>query len=223
MANGTFVSTAWTGPQKLQELMVQSETRVRMGTDYLYGSLETSSSAYTAAYGYASVGLKAGNSFDLGLVASLGLEITNEKEKFEAANVLDSGINLMTGESAVLSVGVVQFDPRVLQMCLSNGVMYEVGTSARERLFTVGAAAGSVTRPIELAATNIFTGAPGTPVDTESGISAIIVTFYDMECTSGLPWGDIVANSIHTLELEFTARSVSERAAGNRMLSVYIF
>lgn len=205
-------------------LMVQAETRIRIGTEYLYGSLNTSAGAgYIAAYGYASVGLTSGKYFDIGLVKSLGIEITNEKSEFEAANVLKSGIYTMTAEDATLSVGVTQFDPRVLQMCMSNGIMFPLADGSR--LFTVGGSSASVTRPVEISTTNIFTDAPSSQASniSASGITGIVVTFYDAECTSGLPWGDIVANDLNSLDLEFKARSVLARDAGNRFLSVYVF
>lgn len=217
MATGTYFTTA--APAKVEELMAQWETRIRIGKQSLYGSLETSSATYTNYE--ASIGLVDAQAFDIGLVESLGLEITVEKEEYEAANVLSSGIFFVTEESAVLSVGVKQFDPRILRLCVSNGIMYEMGN---ERLITVGAATGQeVTRPLEISSTNVFQFAPAAPTDTETGVTSIVTTIYDAEVTSGLPWGDIVAGELNTLDLEFQARSVSAREKGNRLLSFYIF
>ncbi len=214
MAVGTYFTTA--GPASIEGLLVQMETRLRIGTSRLYGSLETTSWTYTTYE--ASVGLSA--SWDVGQVASLGLEITSELEEVESANIRSSGIFVAGAEEATLSVGVRQFDARTLELAMNNAVMYTLGD---ERMFTVGGACTTRARPIELAATNVACGAPSTPGDVLAGVTAIVVTFYDMQCTSGLPWGDIVANELSTLELEFSALPVTARALGNRLLNIYVF
>lgn len=222
MATGSQFTTA--SPTVLESLLVQMESRVRIGTERLYGSLETTSAVYTdATYGNASIGLVASKSFDLGYVDSLGIEITNEQSEVEAANVLSTGLNFLTGESAKLSVGIKQYDPRVLKLAMGTGVLFDINGPNAEKLITVGGACSVESRPVEVSTTNIYCGKPATPGDTTQGISAIVVTFYDMQCTSGLPWSEITAGGLNKIDLEFTASSVSDNPLGNRLLNFYIF
>jgi len=115
---------------------------------------------------------------------------------------------------------VMQFDPRVLELMVGTGVLYTLGN---ERLITVGGKCNTARRPIEIAATNIGCNAPAAPTSTLTGISGIVITAYDANCTSGLPWGDILANELSVLDTEWTVRPVSARALGNRLFNVYIF
>lgn len=218
MAAGNYFTTAT--PQVLAGLMMQSETRVRIGTSRLYtvGALDTTSALYLA-YG-ASIGLTTANSFDLGEVASLGFEHVPSFEKPDVANVLESSIEVLTEEEVTISIGIMQFDPRIFQIMIRTGTMYTVGN---EVLITAGAKCGDTRRPMELAALNIGCNAPAAPVSTLVGISAIIITIYDVACTSGLPWSDMLANELNVLDSEWTAYPVSSKAAGNRLFSVYMF
>ena len=216
MAVGSYFTTV--GPTTTEQLLVQMESTVRIGTSRLYGSLETTSFAYTAYE--ASIGLAAGQSWELGQVDSIGIEVTSELEEVESANIRQSGIFVAGAEEATLSVGVREYNVNTLDIAMNNAIMYRIGD---EVLFTVGGACTTKSRPIEVAATNIACGAPSTTGDVESGVSAIVVTFYDMQCTSGLPWGDIVAGELNTLELEFSALPVTARALGNRFMSIYVF
>ena len=222
---GQFFTTA--SPVVEKGLTVQAETRVRVGTENLYGSLTNSGDLYHEDYKFASVGLQAGKNFDLGLIDSIGFEYTNEQDEYEAGNIQKSGVYTIGTEEATVSLGVTQFDPETLRLCLSSGLFYkvgEVGVSDNEVLFTAGGGTcTSATRPIEIAAENISCGSPSLPGDTATDISAIVITVYDCLCTSGLPWSDIVANELHVLDLEFTARTVLERAPGARLFSIYIF
>lgn len=214
---GTYFTTGT--PTATEALMAQWQTRVRIGTQNLYGSLETTSDLYTN-YG-ASIGLINGQSYDIGLLESIGLELTAEKEEYEAANVISSGIFFVTEETAVLSLGLKEFDPRTLQLCVTNGILRELGD---ERLYTIGSATGqNVNRPIEIASENIFQSAPSSPGDTEIGISAMVMTIYDTECTSGLPLSDIIAGELNTVDLEFSARPVAGNDNGNKLMNIYIF
>lgn len=216
MAVGSYFTTA--SPVVLAGLVVQSETRVRIGTARLYGSLEVTSLPYTTYQ--ASIGLVAGNSFDLGEVASLGFEHVPTFEQPDVANVLQSSLEVLTEEETTISIGIQQFDPRVLELLVGTGVMYTFGN---ERVIIVGGKCNTARRPIEIAATNIGCNAPATPTSTLTGISGIVITVYDANCTSGLPWGDILANEINVLDTEWMAHPVTERAVGNKLFSIYLF
>jgi hypothetical protein len=215
MAVGTYFTTA--GPSDALGFMIQAESRIRLGTQNLFGSLETTSWTYST-YG-ASIGLKAGQSIDLGQVESLGFTHNPTFEALESANIQQPTVYTLTGEETVLTVGVRQFDPRVLEVALGTSVMYKLG---QEYLITFGGACTLKSRPIEIAVTNIGCNTLSSP-NVDSGITAIVLTVYDTQCTSGLPWDSIVANEINMLDLEFTAKPVLANALGNRLGSIYIF
>lgn len=214
---GNYFTSA--SPQAIAELTVQSETRVRVGTTRLYvgGSLDTTSALYTA-YG-ASIGVVAGNSFDLGELASLGFEHVPTFEKPDVANVIESSLDVLSEEETTISMGVMQFDPRLLEIAVGTGTLYTIGN---ERLITVGGKCTVTRRPIELSAENIGCNAPSAPVDTLTGISLIVITAYDCAFTSGLPWSDILANEISVLDLEASVFPVRTKVSGNYLFNIYI-
>lgn len=216
MAVGTYFTTA--SPVVVAGLVMQSETRVRVGTSRLYSSLETTSLMYTTHE--ASLGLLAGQSFDLGELSSLGFEHVPTFERPDAANVLESSLEVLSDEETTISIGVQQFDPRILDLMVGTGVLYTIGN---ERLITVGGKCNTARRPIEISATNIGCNSPGTPTDVETSISAIVITAYDANCQNGLPWSDIIANELNTLDTEWMVHPVPARAAGNRLFNLYIF
>ena len=221
MAVGSYFTTA--SPVVLAGLVVQSETRVRVGLYSLYkGSLETTSATYKMYN--APVGLVAGNSFDLGEVASLGFEHVPSFESPDVANVLQSSLEVLSEEETTISIGVMQFDPRMLELLIRTGVMYTVGLGGNERLITGGGkcAAGN-RRPIEISATNIGCNAPAAVGSTLTQITAIIITAYDCGSTSGLPWSDIVSKELSVLDTEWKVYPVSAHALGNKLFSIYIF
>jgi hypothetical protein len=216
MATGTYFTTA--GPTILTGLMMQSETRVRIGTDRLWGSLEVSSAAYVAYM--ASIGVRDGFSWDLGLLASLSFEHVATMTEPDVANLLTSPVEFLETEEVTIGVGIYQFDPRTFEIALATGTMYTIGN---ERLFVVGGKCTTDRRPLEIAATNIGCYAPDSPSSVLTALTAIIITVYDAQCTSGLPWSEMLANTINTIELEFSAKQVTTLAAGNRLFSVYMF
>lgn len=215
MASGAYFTTA--GPTVLTGLMLQSETRVRMGTIRLWGSLEVTSASY-AAYS-ASIGLKTANSWDLGLLSSLSFEHVPSFSEPDVANLLSSPVEILESEEVTIGIGVYQFDPRTIEVALGTGTMYEIGN---ERLYIVGGKCTTHRRPLELAATNIGCYAPSSPTSVLTAISMIVITVYDAQCTSGVPWSEIIANALNVLELEFSAKQVTSLAAGNRLFSVYV-
>lgn len=215
MAVGTYFTTS--GPQDSLAFMIQAESRVRMGTQKLYGSLEVASWTY-ATY-EASIGLQNGKAIDVGQVESLGFNHVPNFEPLESANTQQPSIYVLTGEETTLTVGVRQFDPRILEAAIGTGVLYKLG---QEYLLTFGGACNITSKPWEIAVTNIGCDKPGS-ANAENGITAIVLTLYDVMLTSGLPWDSIVANEINVLELEGAARPVLARALGNRLGNLYIF
>lgn len=216
MASGSYFTTA--APTVLTGLLIQSETRVRMGTQRLWGSLEVTSAAY-AAYS-ASIGLQTANCWDLGLLSSLSFEHVPSFTEPDVANLLSSPVEILESEEVTIGIGVYQFDARTIEVALGTGTMYAIGN---ERLFIVGGKCTTARRPIELAATNIGCYAPTSPTSVLTGLTGIVITVYDAQCTSGVPWSEIVANALDVLELEFAAKQVTSLAAGNRLFSVYMF
>lgn len=216
MAVGTYFTTA--APQDALGYMVQSESRVRVGTENLYGSLETTSWTYST-YG-ASIGLQAGKALDFGQIESLSFSHVPTFEPLEAANVQQPSVYVLTGEETTISVGVYQFDPTVIELALGTGTKYELGN---EYLIPFGGGCTQNSVPLEISVTNIGCNTPASPDATAAGITAIVMTIYDVQATSGLDWGDIVANNINSFSLELQAKSVNSNALGNRMGNLYLF
>ncbi len=218
---GNYFTTA--SPQVLAGLVMQSETRVRVGTARLYegglsNSLETSSALYDAYN--TPIGLVAANSFDLGELSSIGFEHVPTFEQFDASNVLQSSLTVLSEEETTISMGLTQFDPRVLELAVGTGSMAEIGD---ERLIMVGGACSAPRRPIEIAAENIGCNAPSAPTSVLTGLSAIVITGYDCQCTSGLPLSELVAGELVTYDLEWTVYPVPAHATGNKLFNLYLF
>jgi len=210
----TYYSPA--SPTVSEGFLVSAESRVLLGTEYLYGSLETSSWTYTTYQ--ASIGLKSGKSIDLGLLESLGFSHVPSFEAVEAANVSTSNIWVLTGEETTLSIGLRQFNPTVLTMALGTATMYSLDN---ERLITFGGSCNIVSRPMSVEFTNVSCSAPSTENIT-NGVSIGVLTLYDCICTSGLPWDDINAGALNSISLEFKARPVSSLPRGNRLGCLYL-
>ena len=216
MAVGTYFTTA--APTDALGYMIQAESRVRVGTSNLYGSLEVSSWTYTT-YG-ASIGLQAGQAIDLGQVESLGFSHTPTFEPLESANIQNPSVYTLTGEETTVSVGVQQFNPKLLELSVGTGTLYQLGT---EYLLPFGGACSQLSYPLEISVTNIGCNRPTSPDAAASGITAIVLTLYDVQATSGLDWGDIIANEINNFSLELQAKAVNSNALGNRIGNLYIF
>jgi len=214
--SGNYFTTA--SPSTLAGLVMQAETRVRVGTSRLYGSLETSTALYAAHE--ASIGLVGGNSFDLGELTSIGFEHVPTFERADVANVLRSSLEVLSDEETTISMGLTQFDARVLELSVGTGSMVTVGD---ERLIIVGGKCSAPRRPIEIAAENIGCNAPTATTDVLTALSAIVITAYDCQCTSGLPLSELVAGQLTTYDLEWTVHPVAERATGNKLFNILIF
>ena len=217
MAVGSYFTTG--APSDALGYMVQAESRVRLGLYELYGSLETTSWTYTT-YG-TSIGLKAGTAIDLGQVESLSFTHQPSFEALESANVQQATVYVLTGEETTVGIGLRQFDPRVLQVAL--GTAQDLIVLGNDYLMPFGGACTATRRPLEIAVTNIGCNKPTSPDAAASGITAIVLTLYSVQATSGLDWGDIVANAVNTIDLEFSAVPVNANALGNRLGNLYIF
>lgn len=207
-----------TGPQVVAGLIMQSETRVQIGTARLWGSMEVSSAAYLTYT--ASIGLQSGKGIDLGELESIGFSHAPTFENPDTANVVRSSLELLTEEETTISLGIRQFDPQVLELMVGTGVMYTLGNA---RLITGGGKCTTEKRPIEIYASNIGCNAPAAEQSVLTGITAIVITAYDCSCTSGIPWDDILANEINVLDTEWTVHPVNSLDAGNRRFSVFIY
>lgn len=220
---GNYFTTA--SPTVVAGLVMQSETRVRVGTVRLYeggpaasNSLETTSALYLAHN--TPIGLVAANSFDLGELTSIGLEHVPTFERPDVANVLQSSLEVLSEEETTISMGVTQFDPRLLELAVGTGSIVTVGD---ERLIPVGGSCSAPRRPVEIAAENIGCNAPSAPTSVLTAISAIVITAYDAACTSGLPLSEIVAGELTTMDLEWTVHPVPAHATGNKLFNLYIY
>lgn len=208
----------WGAPQTLEGLMIQSESRVRLGKNKLYGSLETSSVSYTT-YGIP-LGLVEEYAWDLGLLSSLSMEQTPTYEQVESANVRQSGIYILTEEELTVTVGMYQYNVDILNLAFGTGNIYRFN-GGQEAVMSIGDGCVDSSRPLEIATTNVYCGS-GSLTGIDSRIRAILITVYDAVCTSGVPWSDINAGSLNELELEFQARNVLTHDQGNRYASIYV-
>jgi hypothetical protein len=204
-------------PTVNEGFLLQPESRVLLGTQYLYGSLEVSSWTY-ATY-TASIGLQAGQSIDLGGLESLGFSQVPTFEPVESANIQDSNIWVLSGEETTVSVGLRQFDPRVIQMALGTGTMYNLGD---DRVITFGGKCDMTTRPLTIEWSNVGCYAPSS-VDIDNGVSGGVLTLYDTFISSGLPWDDMNAGTLNVISLEFQVMPVLSHSLGNRLGNMYLF
>lgn len=216
---GTYYTPS--SPTVAEGFLLQAESKIMIGTAYLYGSLETTSwtySTYTASIGLASdsVGI------DLGSVESLGFSHVPTFEAVESANIQTSNIWTLSGEETTLSVGLRQFDAEILRMALGTGIQYNLGD---ERLITFGGKCAMDTRPLTIEWLNVGCDAPAAQDMTSEtgGITGGVLTLYDTFCSSGLPWDDINAGALNTISLEFQCRPVLALALGNRIGNLYLY
>jgi len=216
---GTYYASGASAPTIVEELLVQAESRVLLGNANLYGSLETESATYLAYT--ASIGLASGASVDLGTLASLGFSHVPTYEPVESANIQDASIWNMSGEETSVSVGLRQFDMAVLQLALGSGIRRDFASDT-ETLLTFGGKCTMDTRPLCIEAANAACNAP-TSEDVQAGITAIIITLYDVISTSGLNWDTMDAKAINELAIEFQARPVLAHDRGNRLGNMYCY
>jgi hypothetical protein len=216
MAVGTYFDFTSVAPQDRLGFLTQVESRVRMGTEKLFGALEVSSWTYSTYQ--ASIGLQVGKSVDFGQVTALSFTHTPAIQPVDTINIQQPSIYTLTGEETSLSVAVLQFDPELVRVAIGSGVMYNL---ANERLITFGGACSTESRPIEVVSTNIGCDAPNSP-DVGVGIYAIALTLYDCICVSGFQWDNMSAREYNVMTLEFRVRPVLALPLGNRLGNLYI-
>jgi len=196
--------------------LVQPETCIQVGTSRLYGALETTSWTY-ATYGI-SIGLAAGQSFQLGILADLTFSHKPEYEAIESYNVGDDSLYTVTGEETTLTVEIRQFDPRILELAVGTGSAITLGD---EKVIPFGGGCNMLRRPYSLQFTNESCFAP-TSQDVALGVTGGATTLYDCFIQSGLEWA-MAAKESNTIPLEMQALPVLERTRGMRLGCLYLY
>lgn len=200
--------------------LVQGGARVRVGTESLYGALETSSDTYTAYE--ASIGIETGKYTDLGELESISTSINATVEPFDSANLRLPSIYYVTEEEATITTGITQWDYTILETLFHNGVLYDLGGASNpEKLITFGGACNIHNVPLEIGVENLQCYLPESQ-SADLGLTGIILTFYDVISTSGFT-PEFNAKEINTIEVEWMARPVLERDSGNQVGNMYIF
>lgn len=210
-----------TSPSKMLGMLVQAYAQVRVGTEELYGALETTSDTYTAYN--ASIGIQDAKAVDLGELGELGTTINATVEPFDSVNQRQPSIYVVTEEEATVTTGLTQFDYRVLNLLFHNGALYTLdGAANNERLITFGGTCNIKFRPLSIGAANIACYLP-TAQDVTLGITGIYMTFYNVMSTSGFNLDTLSAKELNTMTVEWSATPVTDNAQGNQMGNVYLF
>lgn len=218
MATGQYGSTA--NASQILGMLVQAAAQVKIGTQELWGSLETTSDVY-AAY-TASIGVNS-NSFDLGQFTELGTTINATVEPLEVANFRQPTVYYVTEEEFTINATLTQFDYRILEVLMHNGVMRKLDLAPNnEYLYTFGGACAIKRRPIQISVTNIGCFLPATQ-DAQLGVTGIILTGWNMQSQTGLVWDNIVANEVDTISSEWMGIPVPELPNGGNQGSIYLF
>lgn len=199
-----------------EAMLVQPETAVLVGTSRLYGALDVTSWTY-ATYGI-SIGLEAGNSYQLGIVSEVTFTHAPEFEPIETGNTTDNELYTVTGEETTLSVDIFEFDRRTVEIALGTGTKIETGDEA---IIPFGGGCNMLRRPWSLQFTNGHCSAP-TAQDIALGVSGGAITLYDAFVQSGLEWA-LNAKETNTASLELMALPVMERTKGYRIGNVYLY
>lgn len=208
-------------PTTLSAFTAQWESRVRLGKLEGYGSLAVTGSTYTGVYNYASTGLQTAQAIDLGELATApNITPTFTSEVVEAGNVRASSLRQVTEEGLVVTFAIREYQPDVIEQAIQNGTRYTVNTV--EMLMTAGGACNIKDRPLEISAYNIGCYAP-TSAAIASGILGFILTVYRGYLSSGFNFGDLVANALNQVELEYTAIPDTTRALGNQLYNLRVY
>lgn len=217
MATGTLASTA--PPEKLAGFLVQAQARVRLGLQPLFAALETTSASYTNYS--ASLGILDAQALDVGKVSAIGVNVAATVEPYDAANERIPSIYYVSGETAEITLGATQFDPAFLRMLLHHAVQYDIA-GGLESLITFGTLCNILSQPLEIGVTNLACFLPAGQ-DIALGLTAFIMTFYDVIATSGLNYGAMTAKNLNNLDTTFMGRPVESLANGNQTGSIYAF
>jgi len=211
---GTYLTPCTATPTA--ELLMKPETCIKVGTERLYGSLEVASWTY-ATY-EASIGLQAGKSFALGIIAELTWTHQPSFEALEAYNLTDDPLYEVTGEETMVSVTIREFNPDMLELAIGTGARYDLGNEA---IITFGGGCQMLRRPYSLEFMNESCFAP-TAQNVSLGITGGAIVLYDAFVQSGIEWA-MSAKEGSTIPLEIVALPVTERARGNRLGVLYVY
>lgn len=211
---GTYITPCT--PTPTAAFVARLESCIKMGTSALYGSLETTSWAYTTYQ--ASIGLKAGQNFELGVVGDLKWSHKPSYEPVETYNIQDDSIYEVTGEETMLTVELLELNPKIIEVASGTGIMYTLGV---ERLLTFGGGCTMRNRPVSIEFVNDSCNAPAAQ-DAASGISGGCLTLYDTIVQSGLEW-PFSSREVVRIPLELQCRPVLARSLGNRLGNLYIY
>lgn len=197
-------------------LLMRAETCILVGTARLYDALEVSSWTY-ATY-EASIGLQAGQSFNLGIIAELTWSHTPTFEALEAYNMSDDPLYEVTGEETMVSVTIREFNVNMLELAIGTGTRYDLGNEA---VITFGGGCTMLRRPYSFEFLNESCHAPSSQ-DISLGITGGAITIYDGFVSSGIEWA-MAAKEGNTVPLEITALPVTARSRGNRLGVLYVY
>ena len=211
---GTYLTPV--APVPVTGMLMKAQTRMKVGTGRLYASLVATGWAY-ATY-TVSIGLQAGQFFDLGILESLTFSHKPAFEPIESYNVGDDSLYEVTGEETMISAGMRQFDYRMLELAMGTGTMITLGSEA---VIPFGGCCNMQRRPYSLEFLNDSCWAP-TSADITLGIMGGAITLYDAIVQSGLEWA-MAGKESNTVPLEIQAIPVLALARGYRLGIVYVY
>ena len=211
---GTYLTPCTASPTT--GLLMKAETCILVGTERLYDALEVTSWTY-ATY-EASIGLQAGKSFNLGIIAELTWSHKPTFEALEAYNMSDDPLYEVTGEETMVSVTIREFNVGMLELAMGTGARYDLGSEA---IITFGGGCQMLRRPYSFEFVNESCFAP-TSQDVDLGITGGSITLYDAFVQSGIEWA-MAAKEGNTVPLEIQALPVTERARSNRLGVLYLY
>lgn len=211
---GTYITP--TSPSATAGMLTQAETAVLLGSQRLYDSLEHTSWTYITYE--ISIGLKAGQSTQLGLITDLTFSHKPSFEPLEAFNMSDDPLYQVTGEETMASITVAEFKPDAIEVAIGTGARYDLGN---EVVFSIGSGCNMLRRPYSFEFVNAGCYAPASE-DINVGISGGAITLYDAFVQSGVEWA-MNAKEGNTIPLEIQALPVADRARGNRLGSIYLY
>lgn len=195
---------------------LKPEGRILVGTNSLYESLEVASWTYSTYE--ASIGLQAGQSFDLGQVNNLAWRHEPTFEPVEGFNLSNNAVYQVTGEESVVTVEIYEFSPDILEMAIGTGPRYNL---TDEVLLTFGGGCTTQNRPVSVEFLNAGCETP-TSEDISGGITGGVLTIYDALITNGIDW-TMNGKELNNASFEFTARPVLDRSLGNRLGNLYLW
>lgn len=211
---GTYLTPV--APTSTTGMLMKAQTRMLVGTGRLYSSLVASGWAYSTYT--VSIGLQAGQFFDIGTLESLTFTHQPSYEAIESYNVGDDSLYEVTGEETMVSVGIRQFDYRMLELAIGTGSKIDVGS---ESFIPFGGGCTMLRRPYSFEFLNDSCFAPSS-ADISLGVTGGAITLYDCFIQSGLEWA-MAAKESNTIPLEVQALPVLTLASGRRLGIVYLY